>query len=148
MNPSQIWQYFQWLAIPLSWYLGIPFLAWGCLVVIIIAGTLFWWQKPYRKGLWKHSYWLVFTQLLFYPAIMATGWLFELESPSYLLNPKRQATGFWVIDSLIFISFVLNVFWIWRIKGFRWYILFFLAALQFLLCSAWLFAMFSMTGWP
>jgi hypothetical protein len=148
MNSTQIWQYFQLLFIPLSWVLQIPFFGCGCLFVIIIAGTLFWRQKPYRKGLWKQSYWLVFTQLLFYPAIMATGWLFELEPPSYLPNSKMQTTGFRIIDSLLFISLALSIFWIWKIKGFRWYISFFLAALQFILCSAWLFAMFSMTGWP
>jgi hypothetical protein len=148
MNSSQIWSYFQWLFIPLFWCVQKPFLGWGCLLVIIVAGTLFWWHKPYRKGLWKRSYWLVFTQLLFYPTVMAAAWFFQLEPPSYLPNSKTQATGFWIIDSLFFISLALSIFWVWKIKGFRWYIFFFVTTLQFLLCSAWLFAGFSMTGWP
>jgi hypothetical protein len=79
---------------------------------------------------------------------MAAGWIFQLEPPFYLHNSKTQSAGFWVIDSLFLISPVLSAFWVWKIKGFRWYIFFFVATLQLLLCSAWLFACFSITGWP
>ncbi len=148
MYSSQIWQYFQLMFIPLFWVVQIPYIGWGFLLIIIVVGTLFWWHKPYQKGLWKQQYWLVLTQLLFYPAVMAAGWLFQLEPPYYLLNSKRQTTGFWITDSLFFISLALSIFWVWRIKGFRWYIFFFMTTLQFLLCSAWLFTCFEITGWP
>jgi hypothetical protein len=148
MNLSHIWQFFQLLFIPLFWVVQIPFLGWGCLLLIIVAGALFLWHKPYRKGLWKQFYWLVFTQLLFYPAVMAAGWIFQLEPPFYLPNSRTQTTGFWIIGSLFFISIALGLFWVWKIKGFRWYIFSFVATLQLLLCSACLFAGFSITGWP
>jgi hypothetical protein len=145
MNLSHIGQFFQWLFIPVSWVVP-P--GWVCLLVIIAAGTIFWWHKPYRKGLWKKSYWLVLAQLLFYPAIMIAGKFFQLDPSYYLMNSKRQTTGFWTIDCLFIISLALSIFWVWWIKGFRWYIFIFVSVLQFLLCSAWLFSGFEITGWP
>jgi hypothetical protein len=142
---GNIGRFFQWLSIPISW---VAPAGWACLIAMIVAGVIFWWHKPYRKGLWKHSYWLVFTQIIFYPAIMAAGLFFQLEPPFYVRNSTRQTTGFWITDCLFFISLALSIFWVWKIKGFRWYLFLFVAILQFYLCSAWLFTAFAITGWP
>ncbi len=74
-------------------------------------------QRPMRSGLWRSSYWLVLTQLLFYPALIAVAVLGGVN-----FRPVREPnkTALLYTDVLACASFALAVFWVWRMRGLRW----------------------------
>jgi hypothetical protein len=148
VNSSHFWRDFQWLFAQGLVLFRWPVFGWAGLIVACGLLVLFLWQKPHRKGLWKQSYWLVFTQLLFYPAIIAVGVYLQQQPPYYLPQPKIAATGTLIIKGLVYTSLALSLFWVFKMKGLRWYAFCFLAFLQFLLYGAWFVAECSMTGWP
>ena len=75
-------------------------------------------QQPFRTGKWRHSYWLMFTQLLIFPALVAVGVLFPAVSGRP--NLKENPTGHWLLDGLFYLSFATSAFWLYRMKGLRW----------------------------
>jgi hypothetical protein len=78
-------------------------------------------QKPFEKGLWRPHYWLVLTHLLFFPAAIAAGviWANPITNPT--IPHRAIETGRWYLDSLTYASFASCVWWVWRMKGFRWF---------------------------
>jgi hypothetical protein len=75
-------------------------------------------QQPFRMGLWRSSYWLVFTQLLFFPAIVAVGVLFPAVSGRP--HPQENVMGHRLLDGIFYLSFATSALWLYRMKGLRW----------------------------
>jgi hypothetical protein len=71
--------------------------------------------------LWKPYHWLVLTQCLFFAAAIAVGVLgaSPTTNPTIPHHPSRTAT-LW-LNVLDYSSLASCAFWIWRMKGFRWY---------------------------
>jgi hypothetical protein len=69
---------------------------------------------------WRRSYWLVLTQLLFYPLAIAIGCAFQakIHPPTEPLNPNRH--GEHLLDALTITSLVTAAFWVYYMKGLRW----------------------------
>jgi hypothetical protein len=90
-------------------------------------------QQPFRKGLWRGSFWLVFTQILFYPAVILIA---VLGGVNFMPGNRPNTVASLFVDVLSWASLALAIFWVWRMKGLRW-VAFSLVALQeFLFCGA------------
>ena len=103
-------------------------------------------QKPFERGLWKRYYSLVFTQLLFYPAIIAIGVLYGVGSSPTQRLPKVNPFADWTLDVLFGVSLVSALFWICRMKGMRWFAFCLVFLQQILLFGALFVAGMSITG--
>jgi hypothetical protein len=94
-------------------------------IAFVLAATSFVWatvkQRPLKRRLWKPHYWLVISHLLFFVAAVAVGvlWANPITNPSvpHLADPSAKR----YLDAVTYGSYASCVFWIWRMKGFRWY---------------------------
>ena len=78
-------------------------------------------QKPFERHLRRPYHWLTLTHLLFFPAVIAAGmiWANPITNPSI---PHRavEAGQRW-LDVLMYASLASCVWWVWRMRGFRWF---------------------------
>lgn len=118
MNSAHFLQDFQRLSLWSVQILGVPpvLLMTGASIVSVVAAFLR--QQPFRARLWRTSHWLIFTQLLFFPAIIAVGVLFP--AASSWPHPQENVAGERLLDSLFYVSLATSAFWLWRMKGLRW----------------------------
>lgn len=96
------------------------------------------------KGNWRTSYWLIFTQMLFFPAMVAVGVLF----PAMSVRPdlKENVIGHRLLDGLFYLSLATSAFWVWRMRGLRWVAASLLLLQQVLLIAARFVAGMSVSG--
>jgi hypothetical protein len=100
-------------------------------------------QRPIRGGLWLKSYWLVFTQMLFYPAVLAVAVLGGVN----VVPPRApNHTASLYADVLWWTSLGLAAFWVWRMKRLRWLALGLVTLQQTLLEGAFLVAGMAISG--
>jgi hypothetical protein len=144
MNPAHFSEGFQALFHTSLRVLTIPpvmLLEAICVVSVVSAFVR---QQPFRSGKWRSSYWLIFTQLLFFPAIVAVGVLFP--AVSLRPYPKENPTGHWLLDGLFYLSLATSAFWLYRMKGLRWLSLSLLALQQVILFGAGFIVGMSVSG--
>jgi len=67
---------------------------------------------------WRASYWFVFTQLLFYPLIIAVGAAFQAHTAARPFRPNPL--GEYLLDALTVTSVLTACFWVWRMRELRW----------------------------
>ena len=72
------------------------------------------------KSCWRTSYWLVFTQLLFFPLVIAVGALFPAARTSPFGRPMSNPFGYHCLDALTLLSLGMALFWVYHLKGLRW----------------------------
>jgi hypothetical protein len=94
------------------------------LIVVIASGSLACAgikQTPFRTQAWKTHPWFVFSHLVFFAAAIAVGvhWAVPLTGPPSTRFPNRAGVRY--LDAVMYSSFASCVFWIWRMKGFRWF---------------------------
>src|SRR5260370_33881696 len=75
--------------------------------------------RPLSSEAWHGYYWLVFTQLLFFPATIAVGVLFP--AAGHWPNPQENVTGGWWLAALSYGSLAVSCFWVYRMEGLRWF---------------------------
>jgi hypothetical protein len=89
--------------------------------IICLAGVAICLFRPsYVHASWRRSYWLVLTQLLFYPLAIAIGAVFQvnIQPPSSEpLQPNRL--GEHLLDALTIASLIAGAFWVYYMKGLR-----------------------------
>lgn len=120
MNPFEPLTWIRFCVWSLEFMMLPPF----CFVLIAAAVSLTWaglTQQPFRAGRWKPYHSLVLSHGLFFLAAMAVG----VFGANPVTNPgiphlPGSAAGH-CLDAVIFGSIVSCVFWIWRMKGFRWF---------------------------
>ena len=87
-------------------------------VSFVLAGIK---QRPFKTRLWKPHHWLVATHLLFFAAAIDVGVL----SANPVVNPTiphhADPIGRHALDALTYGSMASCCFWVWHMKGFRWY---------------------------
>lgn len=103
-----------------SWALDVPFSRPFSFVFLLgaisfIAAALV--QRPFRRHLVKGHHWLVLTQCLFFPAAIAVGVFWS----NPLADPAIAHHGNLWLDVVTYGSLASCAFWVWRMKGFRWY---------------------------
>jgi len=75
---------------------------------------------PFRDDRWKNEYWLAFVNLLFFPIIVAIG-VVGAVNPSIVPRPKPSTALVWTDNGTVIVSVALCVFWVYRMKGLRWF---------------------------
>jgi hypothetical protein len=101
-------------------------------------------QQPFRTRLWRTWHWLIFTQLLFFPAMVAIGVLFP--APDGPIHSPGNRMGEWLLDGLFYLSLATSAFWWWRMKGLRWLATSLLVLQHVMLTGAGLVAGMSVSG--
>lgn len=123
------WEQFFWLCkIAAEFLLFPPFLIAAALLGASTAAACIK-QRPFQSGRWRPSYWWVFSQLLFYPAVLGVA---VLGGMTFTPRPEPNHLASQYTDILSWLSLGLAAFWVWRMKGLRW-LAFSLVALQELL---------------
>jgi len=130
-----VWSFGFLLHIPT--FLAIFVLA--CLSLVLAC----WKQRPFRSALWKRSDWLVLMQLLYFPVVISLGVLYPASGPSFY-HPESTASR--VCGVLSGVSLVTAGFWVYRMKGFRWFGFSVVAMLQVILMGAFFVAEMSVSG--
>lgn len=90
------------------------------LVANLAAALIHKW--PFHPDRWKKEYWLAFLSFIFIPttiAIGVVGWI----DPSLVPRPKPNALLVWTSNGLFIASIVIGIFWVYRMKGLRWFAL-------------------------
>ena len=77
-------------------------------------------RSPGIKSRWCTSYWFVFSQLLFFPLVIAVGALFPATGASPFDHPKSNPLGYYCLYALTLLSLGMAFFWVYRMKGLRW----------------------------
>ncbi len=102
-------------------------------------------QRPFRNPLWRGSHWLALTQLLFFPVVISIGVLYPASGPSFLrTSPNSIAST--TAGILGWLSLALAGFWVYRMKGFRWFAFSLVAVLQMILMGAFFVAGMAVSG--
>jgi hypothetical protein len=137
------WRYFVWLCEQAAEFVVFPpVLICSAVLGIIIAGLCVG-LRPIRTGLWKGSYWFVFTQLLFYPAVLSVAALGANPLPP-THEPNMLASA--CADILSWVSLALAGFWVWHMKGLRWLAVSLVVLQELLLFGPFLVAEMAISG--
>jgi hypothetical protein len=89
--------------------------------------------------------WSILSHLLFFPAAIAVGVLF----PAFTLNGRPLSPnhfGQLAVSILTYASFASCLFWIWKMRGFRWLAVGLVTLLEVPVLTALLVAGMSVTG--
>lgn len=121
-----------------------------CILLPLAVVSLVWaWrvQQPKRRQLWKPVHWLVLTHLFFFAAIILIGAVYPADRTAYsgsaaAIHHGANAT----IELLFYGSLVSCGFWIWRMKGFRWFGASLMAVIECPIIGASFIAGMSVTG--
>jgi len=95
------------------------------------------------RELWRRSYWFVFTQLLFFPVVISLGVLYPASGPSFY---TKVSTATRVTDVLSWMSVALAAFWVYRMKGFRWFACSLVVLLEVILLGAFVVSGMALSG--
>jgi hypothetical protein len=87
-------------------------------------------QRPLTSPSWRSYYWLALTQSFFFPAIVSVSVLGRINRAAILLC----------------VAAAVGTFWIYRMKGLRWFAFSLIAAQYVLLLGAFFIAVTSVTG--
>ena len=110
---------------------------------LLWAGTR---QRPFRRRLWKPYHWLVICKFLFFVAAIAVG-VFganPIGNPT-LPHPPKPWAEHW-LDVVGYGSLASCGFWIWRMRGFRWYATSLMVLLEVITAGAFFVAGMSVSG--
>jgi hypothetical protein len=144
MGASQFFQSFQRLSLWSFEALLTPPMVVAMTICGVSLALAFGWQLPFRRKVWRASYWLVFTQLLFFPAIIAVGVL--LPAGGVMPNPVPNVVGRWCLDGLSYLSLALGCLWVYRMKKLRWFAISLVAVREILILCAGFMAGMSVSG--
>ena len=95
------------------------------LAAAVLAGVSVVWagykQKPMRSGLWKRYHWLTATHLVFFFAAVAVGVIWQNPQTNPTLPHVASRVGRMWLDIVTYASLASCLFWVWRMRGFRWF---------------------------
>lgn len=144
MTPSHFAERFWTYSV---WSLEFLFVMPRMLIILLFATVsltlAFWKQRPFDNPLWKRSHWLVLTQLLFFPIVICIGVLYPADTPSYLRTTPNSVA---CCDFLGWLSLALAAFWVYRMKGLRWFAVSVVTVLEMILVGAFFVAGMAITG--
>jgi hypothetical protein len=146
MDTAHFWESFKRLA---GWSLealGLPpvLLLTAVFGLILIAAVMH--DKPFRKGACRRSNWLVLTQLVFFPLTVAVGALFPASGAGPYAKPN--VWGGRLLDASFYLSLASACFWVYRMKGLRWFAIGLIALQEvFVLCAGFVAGMSVSGSW-
>lgn len=103
-------------------------------------------QHPFKAGHWPAHYWLVFTHAAFFIAaiVIAVLGANPITNPVTPHAPMPLAKH--CLDVVMFCSVGSCVFWIWRMKGLRWFATSLMLVAEAISYGAFFIATMSITG--
>jgi len=107
-----------------GWALEAVLLPPVCFVFAVAAMSFVlaaWKQRPVQTRLWKPYHWLFLTHLLFFAAAILVAVLLENPVSNPTIPHHASASARVWLDILTYGSLVSYAFWVWRMKGFRWF---------------------------
>lgn len=107
-----------------EWALEFLTLPPACFAFVMAAISFVWAgqkQRPFQMHLWKSHHWFALTHMLFFAAAIVVGVMLANTEPSADIPHSAYRSGELMLDVVTYGSLVSCVFWIWRMKGFRWY---------------------------
>jgi hypothetical protein len=116
-----------------------------CILLPLAVVSLIWaWhrQQPMHRQLWRPAHWLVLSHLLFFGAAILIGTLFSYDRAARAID-HRADQG---LNVLFYGSLLSCAFWIWSMKGFRWFAASLMATIECLIVGALFIAGMSVTG--
>ena len=126
-------------------FLYTPPFAYGTLLLVLnfIASVIR--QRPFSKPILKKSCSIVVLQFLFFPATLALAVLgrVDWQQPHF---PGPNYWGLRVEDLFDLSSLILGGYWVWRMKGLRWFAVSLVILQLWLLEAAGFIAGMSLTG--
>jgi hypothetical protein len=135
------WTYLRWslefLYVPPLVYVTVV------LVLSLIASAIR--QRPFNKPIWKQTYTIVILQFLFFPAVLTVAVLGRIDWQ----QPHFPGPNYWGLraeDLFDLGSLILGVYWVWRMKGLRWFALSLTILQLWLLAAAGFIAAMSLSG--
>ena|ERR1700722_8962830 len=126
-------------------FLFLPQLLFAFLIATASLVTAFFRQRPLQSPQWRPSHWLVLTQLLFFPVVISLGVLYPAQGPSSV-QAIAHPTANQACDFLGWLSLALGTFWIYRMKGFRWFAASLVAVFELVLFGSFAIAGMAITG--
>jgi hypothetical protein len=146
VNATNFWPSFKWLLMQALSIVYLPVLDWILLLLgigLIVSAVR---QKLFQSGRWKWYYSLILTQSLFVGAVISVGVLYAVTRNPTQPLPKVNPVADWTINICFFLSLVLGSFWVYRMKGIRWFAFCLVALQELFLLSAMFIAGISITG--
>jgi hypothetical protein len=140
---KHFWTYSVW---SLEFLVVIPSILIIVLLATVSLAIAYWKQRPFQNPLWKNSYWFVLTQLLFFPVVISIGVLYPADGPSYLRSTAHHSLANNACDFLSWLSLALSGFWVYRMKGLRWFAASLVTLLEMILFGAFFVAGMAITG--
>jgi hypothetical protein len=120
------------------WSLGFPFswplwLVTAALVANLGLALMRMW--PVRRDRWRMKYWLVLFNFLFFPATVAIA---VVGTVPIDVPQRKNLPALWTTEGMFYVAVLIGIYWIYRMKGLRWF------ALSIFLIQLWtlLFASF------
>ena len=103
-------------------------------------------QRRLKTRLWKPYYWLFAAHLLFFVAAITVGVLMAnpITNPSIPHHAERSAKL--LLDAVTYCSIASCGFWIWRMKGIRWFAASLMALAELVTWGAFVVAGMSISG--
>ncbi|MGD1210851.1 MAG: hypothetical protein ABR973_05775 [Candidatus Acidiferrales bacterium] len=136
-----LWMYLRW---SLGFLYAPPFVYVTLLLAINFAAAVIS-QRPLRNPIWKRTYPFTIAQFLFFPATLAVAVIGRVDWQ----QPHFPGPNYWGLraeDVFAVSSVIVGSYWIWKMKGLRWFASS-LALLQlWLLAAANFIAAMSLTG--
>ena len=102
-------------------------------------------QRPFHKPIWKQTYFIVVLQFLFFPSVLAVAVLGRVDWQQVPF-PGPNKWGLRLEDLCDLGSLILGVYWVWRMKGLRWFALSLVILQLWLLGAVGFIAAMSLTG--
>jgi hypothetical protein len=92
----------------------------GVAIICLVGVAICLFRPSLVRSSWRRSYWLVLTQLLFYPLAIVIGAAFQasIHPRTEPLQPNRL--GEHLLDALTIASLVPAALWVYSMKGLRW----------------------------
>ena len=143
MNVAQFVDRFWTLSVWSFGFLLLPTVLAIFVLALLSLALACWKQRPFQSGLWKRSYWFVLTQLLYFPVVISLGVLYPASGPSFY---HAESTASRACGLLGWLSLVTAAFWVYRMKGFRWFGFSVVAVLQVILMGAFFVAGMAVSG--
>lgn len=139
---ERFWTYSVW---SLEFLFVIPPILIILLLAIVSLAVACQKQRPFQNPLWNNSYWLVLTQLLFFPIVISIGVLYPAGGPSFLRSSPHSLANS-TCDFLGWLSLAMAGFWVYRMKGFRWFAVSLVTVLEMILFGAFFVAGMAVSG--
>jgi hypothetical protein len=105
-----------------------------------------WRQRIFLAQRWKPQYWCVLLHALFFFALITVGVLCEAPLAGSRSSIRAGGLGNLWLNILIYSSFASCAFWVWRMRGLRWFAVSLVTLIEVPILGAAFIAGMSVTG--